>query len=157
MVKSLWQKFFIQLFFDSVLNDICILQIIARSKEVSVRLLSYLLWGILRGFLRSGFSQKTRFYKIRSGIFKWVFKSAICRKLWLNKNTLGIYIFVQTARKDPFNASGHVVRHFHEKKRCVRKMKHSELANNFRGIILGWVTIDLNLGSLKSQFQNFSS
>ena len=38
--------------------------------------------GFLSGILRSGFSQKIRFYLIRSGTFKWVFKSGICRKLW---------------------------------------------------------------------------
>ena len=29
-----------------------------------------------------GFLKKNRFYFIRSGIFKWVFKSGTCRKLW---------------------------------------------------------------------------
>ena len=48
------------------------------------------------------------------------FSSRIC-PIMLNKNTLRIYIFVQTARKDPFNASGHVVRHFHEKKKMCSK------------------------------------
>ena len=42
--------------------------------------------GFLSGILRSEFSKKnhlkTRFYKIRNGIFKWVYKSGICRKLW---------------------------------------------------------------------------